>query len=44
MIDPVRGSVNGVCKRESGDVGARDVKNGDKTVSSLVYWKATMGI
>jgi hypothetical protein len=30
--DPVRGSVNGVYKEESGDEGARDAKNGDKTV------------
>ena len=30
-IDPVRGPVNGVCKGESGDGGARDLKNGDKT-------------
>ena len=49
--DLVYRSVNGVCKRESGDVGARDAKNRNKwvflikdRVSSLVYWKATMGI
>jgi hypothetical protein len=29
--DPVCGSVNGVCKRKTGDTGARDSKNGDKT-------------
>jgi hypothetical protein len=49
--DPILRSVNGVCKRESEDWGARDSKNGDKTgylikdqVASLFYWKATIGI
>jgi hypothetical protein len=32
VFDPARGSVNGVCKGESGDGGGRDSKNGDKTV------------
>ena len=47
----VRGSVNGVCKGESGDTGAKDLKNGDKTgcliksqILGLIYWKAAMGI
>ena len=30
--DPAHGLVNGVCKRKSGNGGARDMKNGDKTV------------
>jgi hypothetical protein len=30
-LDLVHGSANRVCKRESGDVGARDAKNGDNT-------------
>lgn len=29
--DPVQGSVNGVCKGQSGDGGAKASKNGDKT-------------
>lgn len=31
ISDPACRSVNGVCKGESGNVGARDRKNGDKT-------------
>ena len=31
-LDPAHRSINGVCKGESEDGGARDTKNGDKTV------------